>query len=187
MDRFALGRAGGTTVIAVEGDVTRQPVEAVVNSANEILQHNESVATAVVRTGGRVIQEESDAWVLDNGPLEPGMAAVTTGGMLQASHVIHVVGPHYDKAEDPGALLAASVKAALAAAHDNGLKSVALPAIGTGKRRGFPAAAAAQVIVNAVVDWLEDNPDALTEVRLVGFSRIQARMFATELKDRLGL
>lgn len=185
MERFSLGRAGGTTVIALEGDVTRQPVEAVVNSANEVLQHNESVATAIVRTGGRVIQEESDTWVLDNGPLEPGMAAVTTGGMLQASHVIHVVGPYYDNAEDPGELLASSVKAALAAAHENGLASVAFPAIATGQR-GFPPPAATRVIVNAVVDWLEDHNDALTEVRLVGFSRQQAQMFAAELTERLG-
>jgi putative ATPase len=185
MQTFAIGRAGGTTVIAIEGDVTRQPVEAVVNSANEILQHNESVATAIVRTGGRVIQEESDTWVLDNGPLQPGAAAVTTGGMLQASHVVHVVGPHYRKDEDQSDLLASSTQAALAAAAEHGLKSVALPAIATGQKK-YPIAEAAPVIVGAVVDWLRENPDTLTEVRLVGFSRQHAHLLASAVSDQLG-
>jgi putative ATPase len=185
MESYAIGRAGGTTVIAIEGDVTRQPVEAVVNSANEVLQHSESVATAIVRTGGRVIQEESDTWVLDNGPLKPGAAAVTTGGMLQASHVIHVVGPQYGKDEDPAGLLASSTQAALRAAHEHGLKSVALPAIATGQKK-YPIAEAAPVIVGAIVDWLQENPDTLTEVRLVGFSRKQARHFVAAVNDRLG-
>jgi putative ATPase len=185
MQNFAIGRAGGTTVIAVEGDVTRQPVEAVVNSANEILQHNESVATAIVRTGGRVIQEESDAWVLDNGPLRPGTAAVTTGGMLQASHVIHVVGPDYGKVENPAELLALSTQAALSAALEHGLKSIAFPMIATGQKK-YPIAKAAPVIVGAVVDWLQEYPDTLTEVRLVGFSRRHAQLLASAVNDRLG-
>lgn len=185
MENFAIGRAGGTTVIAIEGDVTRQPVEAVVNSANEILQHNESVATAIVRTGGRVIQEESDTWVLDNGPLKPGSAAVTTGGMLQASHVIHVVGPHYGTAEDPAGLLASATQAALEAAAEHGLKSIAFPAIATGQKR-YPIAEAAPVIVGAAVEWLEEHPDTLTEVRLVGFTRAHSRLLAAAVNDRLG-
>ncbi len=184
MESYAIGRAGGTTVIAIEGDVTRQPVEAVVNSANEVLQHNESVATAIVRTGGRVIQEESDVWVLDNGPLEPGRAAVTTGGMLQASHVIHVVGPQYGEVDNPAELLAASTQAALQAAHEHGLKSVALPAIATGQKK-YPIAEAAPVIVGAVVEWLQENPDTLTEVRLVGFSKQQTDHFVAAVNDRL--
>ncbi len=185
MQNYAIGRAGGTTVIAIEGDVTRQPVEAVVNSANEVMQHKESVATAIVRTGGRVIQEESDTWVLDNGPLHPGAAAVTTGGMLQASHVIHVVGPQYGEAENPAEVLVSSTQAALRAAHEHGLKSIAIPAIATGQKQ-YPIAEAAPVILGAVVDWLLKNPDTLTEVRLVGFSRQHARLFAAAVNDRLG-
>ena len=76
MDTIAIKRVGGTNILAVTGDVTRQQVEGVVNSANESLRHKEGVATAVVRTGGRVIQEESDTWVREHGPVEPGTAAV---------------------------------------------------------------------------------------------------------------
>lgn len=183
MDDLAVKRISGTTVIALEGDITRQPVEGIVNPANEILQHNDGVATAIVRTGGRVIQEESDAWVLEHGPLQSGNAAVTTAGMLQASHVIHVVGPRYDKnSNENESLLATAVKAALTAAHRTGLGSVALPAIATGKRR-YPARDAIPVIVTAVKDWLDEYPDSLAEIRLVGFSRKHTTLFAVALND----
>ncbi len=180
MDNIALKRIGRTNVIVVTGDVTRQPVEAVVNAANENLQHNEGVATAIVRTGGRVIQEESDTWVRKHGPVNPGEAAVTTGGMLQASHVIHVVGPYYDAEEDSRSILTAAARSALDAAKDHGLKSVAMPAIATGLR-GYPADIATEILVRAVSDWLEEHPDTLAEVRLVGFTRQHAALFATAL------
>jgi len=176
MDTMAMKRVGGANIIALEGDVTRQPVEAIVNSANEELQHHEGVATAVVRTGGRVIQEESDAWVRQHGPVTPGSAAVTTGGMLQASHVIHAVGPYFD----PGSsdeTLASAVAASLDIARKQGVHSVAFPMISAGLR-GYPPDLAAPVIAGAVEQWLTDNPDVLTEVRLVGFTRNDAELFA---------
>ena len=179
MDTLALKRIGSTNVLVIEGDVTRQPVEAVVNSANERLQHEEGVATAVVRTGGRVIQEESDTWVRENGPLEPGSAAVTTAGMLQASHVIHAVGPYFDEGASD-AVLANAVKSALDAAVEHGLRSIAFPLIASGLR-GYPPARAADVIVSGLLAWLGANPEALTEVRLVGFTERDAEHFAAAL------
>lgn len=179
MDTLALKRIGSTNIMALEGDVTRQPVDGVVNSANETLQHQEGVATAVVRTGGRVIQEESDTWVREHGPLQPGEAAATTGGMLQASHVIHAVGPYFDDGtNDP--VLAAAVSAALDVAAERELESVAFPMISSGLR-DYPSAQAATVIAGAVVAWLTDHPDVLTEVRLVGFSEKDAELFAAAL------
>jgi O-acetyl-ADP-ribose deacetylase (regulator of RNase III) len=176
METIELKRVGETNILVVEGDVTRQPVEAVVNSANESLQHTEGVATAIVRTGGRVIQDESNTWVRQNGPVVAGTAAVTTGGMLRAPHVIHAVAPHFvDESSDT--TLAAAVAAALDAARSHELRSVAFPILGSGAR-GFPVDRAAQVIVTAVTGWLEDNPGALTEVRLVGFTRKQASELA---------
>ncbi len=180
METIAIKRIGGTSVTVVEGDVTRQQVEAVVNAANERLQHNDGVATAVVRTGGRVIQEESDTWVREHGPISPGVAAVTTGGMLQASHVIHVVAPYYEK--DTAPEMRATVAAALEAAVAHGLETIAFPAIGTGLRR-WPASTATTLIAAAAADWLEEHPDILTEVRLVGFSDEHAELFAAAVND----
>ena len=179
MEPLALKRIGNTNVLAVEGDVTRQAVEGVVNSSNEMLQHKEGVATAVVRTGGRVIQEESDTWIRENGPVAPGSAAVTTGGMLQASHVIHAVGPYFDEdSSDP--VLESAVVAALDLAVEHELESVAFPLISSGLR-DYPPARAAEVIVAAVSAWLTTHPDSLTEVRLVGFSEKDAEFFAAAL------
>ena len=178
MEAIALKRVGGTNIVAVEGDVTRQPVEAVVNSANEQLRHDEGVATAIVRTGGRVIQEESNTWVREHGPVVAGTAAVTTGGMLQASHVIHAVGPYCDDTSDP--TLAAAVVAALDLAQASGVSSIAFPMISSGLR-GYPSPRAARVITEAVSAWLLEHPDVLTEVRLVGFTRKDADHFASAL------
>ena len=180
MDSLAIRRIAGTNVTVVEGDVTRQPVEGVVNTANERLQHNEGVATAVVRTGGRVIQEESDTWIREHGPLQAGQAAVTTGGMLQASHVIHAVGPYYGS-ENAATLLGNAVEAALTAAKEHGLNSLAMPAISTGKRE-FPIAEAAAIMVEAISDWLEQNTQAFTEIRLVGFTDEHAEVLAAALE-----
>ena len=173
-------RFNGTNVVVVEGDVTRQHVEAIVNAANEHLQHGGGVAQAIVRTGGRVIQEESDAWVREHGPLRRGEAAVTTGGMLQASHVIHVAGPRYRLGQDNEGMLRDATVAALDAAVNTGLHSVAFPAISAGIF-GYPVAEATAVMTSAVVDWLGEHPDALVEIRLVGFSRDVAEAFSEAL------
>ena len=179
-DALAFDRIGATNVLVVRGDVTRQPVEGVVNAANESLQHGGGVAQAIVRTGGRVIQEESDAWIRDNGLVGRGQAAVTTGGMLIASHVIHVVGPIYREGQDNPAILRDAVFAALDAAQATELRSLAFPAISAGIY-GYPAEEATQVIAQAVVNWLHATPNDLVEVRLVGFNDEISADFASAL------
>lgn len=176
-DALAFNRIGETNVIVVRGDLTRQPVAAVVNAANRELQHGGGVAQAIVRTGGRVIQEESDAWIREHGPVGRGQAAVTTGGMLIASHVIHVVGPVYRPGQDNAEMLRDAVFAALDAAADNDLTSIAFPAISAGIF-GYPPAEATAVITEAVINWLKATPNPLVEVRLVGFSEEMSDLFA---------
>ena len=183
METFAHRAVGTGRMFVVQGDLTRQQVEGIVNAANEHLAHGGGVAAAIVRTGGRVIQEESDHWVRDHGPIGPGVAAVTTGGALQASHVIHVVGPRYRDDHDNEALLAEAVVAALNAAEEKGLVSIAMPAISAGVF-GYPRRAAAVIIVAAVDDWLDSHLEAsLREVRLVGFDRAAADDFAAAMES----
>lgn len=169
-----------TYVSAVQGDITRQQVDAVVNAANEFLAHGGGVAAAIVRAGGRVIQDESEAWVRRHGPLQPGDAAVTTGGALHARWVIHVVGPRYREGQDNEGLLRQAVIAALDAARRVGARSVAMPAISAGIF-GYPRDEAARVIVEAVRQWVEAHPDALESVLLVGFDDRTAAAFRTAL------
>lgn len=180
METLAVRRVGDTSIRVGVGDLTREPVEAIVNAANEYLSHGGGVAAAIVRTGGRVIQEESDAWVTEHGPVGRGQAAVTTGGMLQASHVIHVVGPRYRVGQDNAGMLGDATRAALDATAAEGLGSVAFPAISAGIF-GYPLAEATAVIVSAVAEWLEANPGILVEVRLVGMDKKVADVFAMAL------
>ena len=178
MESISHRAAGSGRIFVVQGDLTQHRVDAVVNAADENLSHGGGVAAAIVRTGGTVIQEESDEWVREHGPVGPGQAAVTTGGALQASHVIHVVGPRYRDDQDNAALLEEAVRAALDAAGHRELRSVAFPAISAGVF-GYPRREATAVIADAAVVWLEEHPDSLVrEVWMVGIDRSAAADFA---------
>jgi len=170
----------GTTVTVVRGDLTDQEVDAVVNAANEHLAHGGGVAAAIVRAGGRIIQEESDAWVARHGPLLPGRAAVTGAGNLPARHVVHVAGPRYRPGRDNAALLRTAVRAALDATVAAGDRSVASPAISAGVF-GYPREEATRVIAAEGVRWAGEYPGCLDEIRLVGYDAGSAEDFARAL------
>jgi O-acetyl-ADP-ribose deacetylase (regulator of RNase III) len=125
--------------------------------------------------------------VLENGPLLPGLAAVTTAGSLQASHVVHVVGPRYRENQDNEALLAQAVYAALDAVRaldaeaSVEARSVAFPAISAGIFR-YPLVAATAVIVEAVSQWLQDHDNRIEQVLLVGYDKATAEAFAAALQ-----
>jgi putative ATPase len=165
----------------VLGDLTAQRVDAIVNAANEDLQHGGGVAAAIVRMGGPAIQQESNDWVTEHGRLGPGRAAITTAGSLPARYVIHVVGPRYREGQDNAGLLAEAVTAALDAAALSECKRVALPAISAGIF-GYPRAAACRVIVDACREWLERRPGLVSEVRLVGYDEEAAADFRVALE-----
>jgi putative ATPase len=182
MDIIAHRSVGSAQVFVVQGDLTAQPVEAVVNAANESLAHGGGVAAAIVAVGGRVIQEESDQWVRDHGLVTRGRAAVTTGGALQASHVVHVVGPRFREDQDNEGMLRDATAAALDAAASVAARSVAFPAISAGVF-GYPRAEATRVIVAVVIGWLDEHPEKIDEVRLVGYDVGTARDFATAIDE----
>lgn len=168
-------------VVVVEGDLTAQRVGAVVNAANERLQHGGGVAAALAKAGGPAVQSESDAWVAEHGPLGPGQAAVTTAGEMDADRVVHVVGPRYEEGQDNEGLLRQAVRAALDAARDAQVTSVALPAISAGVF-GYAQDEATAVIAAACVDWLPGDPGAVSEVRLVGLDESTVQDFAGGLE-----
>jgi len=169
-----------TTVRAVEGDITTLEVDAIVNAANPHLQHGGGVAWAISRGGGPIIQQESDRWIAEHGPLEPGDAAVTAAGDLPSRIVIHVTGPVYRRGQDNVGLLAGAVAAALTAAHQHGCSSVAVPTISSGIY-GYPRDEAARVIVEAARVWTREHPSALDEVIFVGYDQLATTAFATAL------
>ncbi len=169
-------------VSVVIGDLTAQRVGAVVNAANERLQHGGGVAAALSRAGGPSVQSESDAWVDQHGDLQAGQAAVTTAGDMPADHVIHVVGPRWRDGQDNEGLLRQAVRAALDAAEGIGVSSVALPTISAGVF-GYPPDEAGAVIAGEARSWLASQAGRVREVRLVGFDDAAAGHFARALTD----
>jgi O-acetyl-ADP-ribose deacetylase len=176
----------GTRITAVVGDLTQQEVDAVVNAANAGLQHGGGVAAAIARVGGGEIQRASDRWVADHGPLTDGAAAVTTAGLLPATHVVHVAGPIHDTGRrDNAERLRLAVRAALDAGSAADARSIALPAISAGIY-GYPRSEATREIAAAVVAWCGERPGELDEVRLVAIDEATRDAFAVGLEAALG-
>lgn len=164
----------------VRGDLTAQQVDVLVNAANEHLQHGGGVAAALVRAGGAAIQDESDRWIEQHGPLQPGTAAVTGAGHMKAGSIVHVAGPRFREGQDNARLLATAVRAALDAAAGIGARSIAFPAISSGIF-GYPLSDATGVIATACRAWLADHGSALDEIRLVGYDDATVRAFEAAL------
>ena len=164
------------SVRVVRGDITEQDADVIVNAANEHLAHGGGVAAAMVRAGGSIVQDESDAWVREHGPVVAGTAAVTGAGAMPAKWIVHVVGPRFRTGRDNAPLLKDAVGAALSAAADIGERSVAMPAISAGVF-GYPIDEATQIIANACRAWLVANPDSIDEIRLMGFGGETAAAF----------
>ena len=154
----------------VQGDLTAETVDAIVNAANSHLQHGGGVAGIIVRRGGYEIQAESDAWVREHGPVTHAEPAYTGAGRLQSRYVIHAVGPVWGEGDEDTKLVAA-VTGSLALANRLGLSSIAFPAISTGIF-GFPKERAANVIYTAIASYFKQFPSsALLLVRLTLFDQ----------------
>lgn len=174
--------SSGVVLRVVLGDLTQEPVEAIVNAANEHLAHGGGVAGAIVRTGGRDIQRESDEWVRQHGRVPTGGAAITGGGRLFCDYVIHAVGPIWRNKGDEDELLASAVSSALELAAEHRIKSISLPGISTGIF-GFPKQRGARVILQAVLDTVEKVE--LNEINLTNIDAQTANIFADAAREML--
>lgn len=155
----------GQAIQIAQGDITTEAVDAIVNAANEHLQHGGGVAWAIAKKGGRIIQQESDAWIREHGPVSHSAPAWTSGGLLPAKYVIHAVGPVWGGG-DEDRKLSEAVTGSLRVADELKCKSVAMPAISTGIF-GFPKDRAAGIIVSSIEDYFTSNESRLKSVRLV--------------------
>jgi O-acetyl-ADP-ribose deacetylase (regulator of RNase III) len=155
-------------ITLVQGDITEQEADAVVNAANSKLLGGGGVDGAIHRRGGPAILEECRRIRAERFPdgLPPGQAVATTAGDLPARWVIHTVGPVYAKSEDRSGLLASCHVESLRVADELGARTVAFPAISTGVY-GYPVEQAAAVAVTAVRTADTD----VDEVRFVLFDR----------------
>lgn len=136
----------------VQGDLTAEGVDAIVNAANTHLAHGAGVAGAIVRRGGPVIQAESSQWVREHGLVTHGEPAYTHAGNLPCRYVIHAVGPFWGEGDEE-AKLSAAIRGSLQLAERLGLASISFPAISTGIF-GFPRERAAEVIISSILDYI---------------------------------
>jgi O-acetyl-ADP-ribose deacetylase (regulator of RNase III) len=157
----------GATLQLVQGDLTAETTDAIVNAANEHLRHGAGVAGAIARRGGPRIQAESDAWVRAHGPVSHETPAWTSGGDLPCRTVIHAVGPVWGSGNED-AKLAAAVSGSLKTADQLELESISFPAISTGIF-GFPKGRAAEVMLAAIQAYFATGESKIRLVRLVLF------------------
>jgi O-acetyl-ADP-ribose deacetylase (regulator of RNase III) len=159
----------GQNLQIAQGDITIEKVDAIVNAANQYLQHGGGLAWAISEKGGPTIQEESDAWIRRHGPISHTAPAWTSGGRLPAKYVIHAVGPVWGEG-DEDRKLSEAVTASLQVADQLQCQTIAMPAISTGVF-GFPKERAAPLILTAIRDYFQSSPSHIKLVRLVLFDR----------------
>jgi O-acetyl-ADP-ribose deacetylase (regulator of RNase III) len=170
-------RINNSILALVEGDITREETDAIVNAANSRLAGGGGVDGAIHRAGGPSIMQECRKI----GRCPTGQAVITTAGNLKAKYVIHTVGPVYQGGtKGEAALLKSAHLESLKLFSAKKLKSVAFPAISTGVY-GYPVDEAAHIALTTIIDYLKEHAD-IELVRFVLFGLKTYEIFAAELK-----
>jgi len=162
-------KIGSSVIELIQGDITELDTDAIVNAANAQLVLGGGVAGAIRRKGGPEIQEECNRI---SGTFVGG-AVITTGGKLKARHVIHAVGPRQGEGDEDRKLKNATLNS-LKVADENGLKSIAFPAISTGIF-GYPLDKCATIMLSTTIHYLKGK----TGLEKVVFCLYDSRAFDT--------
>lgn len=164
---------GKTHIAAVRGDITKQNIDAIVNAANENLSHGGGVARAISNAAGKRLQAYSNSMpIISNGERCPmGKAVITPAFDLERigiKNIIHATGPR-GTTPNKEQLLRDTYQSSLQVAYDNGLRTIAFPAISTAIF-GYDINEATPVALKVVKDFVQAYPKAFDEVRFVVFS-----------------
>jgi len=171
-------KVGKATIELLQGDITDQDTDAIVNAANRTLLGGGGVDGAIHRAAGPQLLAECRALA----GCETGDAKITKGYNLKARHVIHTVGPVYHSAgKRAPELLASCYRRSLEVASAHKLKSIAFPSISTGAY-GYPLEEAAPIALKTAMDYLKSHPD-IQLVRFVLFGQDAYRAYEKALKD----
>ncbi|MBI4685073.1 MAG: macro domain-containing protein [Nitrospirae bacterium] len=165
------------TLRIVKGDITDRDVDAIVNAANSHLQHGGGVAGAIVRKGGKTIQDESDKI----GYTPVGTAVITSAGKLTAKFVIHTVGPQMGEGNEDNKLKNAVINT-LKLATGKGLKSISMPAISSGIF-GFPKDRCAKILVTESANFLKTQKTSLEVVEFCVYDDNTMEHFKREFEN----
>ena len=162
----------------IQGDITEQTTDAIVNAANAQLILGGGVAGAIRRKGGPAIQEEC----YRIGGTFIGGAVISTAGNLKAKHVIHAVGPRMGEGDEDNKLKNATINS-LKVAEENNLKSITFPAISTGIF-GFPVDRCAKIMIRETMNYLNGKTN-MKKVLFCLFDEQAFSVFSEEMKDRI--
>ncbi|MHC4320885.1 MAG: O-acetyl-ADP-ribose deacetylase [Planctomycetota bacterium] len=172
---------GKTKLNLVQGDITLQETEAIVNAANTSLLGGGGVDGAIHRAGGSKILEECKKIRAKQGGCPTGEAVITTGGSMATKFVIHTVGPVWSGGNhNEDQLLRNAYYNSLNLAKENGIKSISFPSISTGVYR-FPIDKAARIALTTVREFIQEYNFA--EVRFVLFSEKDLQIYEKALND----
>lgn len=171
---------GDRRLLLVVGDLLREPVDAIVNAANGNLAHGGGVARAISDAAGAELDDEGRAYVHEHGPIPVGEAVVTTAGRLEFKGVIHAVGPRLGDGNEEEKLTQA-VSNALLRGHEQGWKSVSMPAISSGIY-AVPLETCARAYVAGIRRHFESHSDSsVEEVRICLFAGPLVDLVAREM------
>jgi len=166
----------------MQGDITLQATDAIVNAANSSLMGGGGVDGAIHRAGGPAILEECRRIVARQGRLPPGQAVITTAGDMKARHVIHTVGPIWQGGSQGEAeTLASAYRESLKLAAAKNLTSISFPSISTGAY-GYPVDKAARIALQTVIQFLSKET-SIREVVFVLYDGRTYEAYATALKE----
>lgn len=169
---------GNCQLELVEGDITQQETEAIVNAANERLIPGGGVDGAIHRAGGPSIEEEARRY----GHCPTGSAVITGAGRLKAKYVIHAVGPRYkDGKHGEAELLASAYRSALKICLEKGIDSVAFPSLSTGAY-GYPLPEASRIALKTIISFLKEHQKPKL-VRMVLFGEKAYQAYQEALKE----
>ncbi len=167
----------------IQGDITMQATDAIINAANPGLMGGGGVDGAIHRAGGPAILADCKQIVARQGRLPTGKAVITTGGNLPAKHVIHTVGPIWqDGNKGEEALLESAYRESLKLAAEQKLTSITFPSISTGVY-GYPVAEAAKVAIKAVVSFLSGQVTSVKDVVFVLFDPVTYQAYSSALEE----
>jgi len=172
-------RVGQGELELVEGDITQQDADAIVNAANPSLLGGGGVDGAIHRAGGPQILADCRRL----GGCATGDAKITTGGRLKARYVIHTVGPVYphEGGQRAAAHLSSAYRRSLEVAAEHGVRSLAFPSISTGAY-GFPIEKAAPVALQTAMEYMQAHHEPLRLVRFVLYSRHDYEVYRSALE-----
>lgn len=164
----------------IQGDITRQTTDAIVNAANTSLLGGGGVDGAIHRAGGASILEECKKL----GGCSTGAAKITTAGNMKSSYVIHTVGPVWrGGAQDENVLLKSCYQRSMEVAEEHKLSSISFPSISTGAYR-FPVKQASEIALNTVVNYLNGST-CIKKIVFVLFSEKDFNIYKETLENMI--